>query len=171
MKILNLRQFNEKLNIKPITKERIGMGFAKPCHTVKEMRESIQTGDIAIIDTVYVIDGKEHSWKHDRRFETYISYKDIDDETYNEMLDMSFLTLRSDEMKEGMFISFWSSSSSFAHSDMSKFDDDFIAATTTDTMKFKIMEIRRVPKLELPLTLDYFKKPPIEKSVIVWKRK
>lgn len=169
MKILNLRQFNEKLNIKPITKERISMGFVKPCHTVKEMRDSIQTGDIAIIDTVYVINGEEHSWKHDRRFETYISYKDIDDETYNEMLDMDYLVLRSEEMKEGAFISFWRSDLSFAHSYMSKFDDEFVY--TTDTFKFKIIEIRRIPKLELPLTLDYFKKPPIEKSVLVWKRK
>jgi len=169
MKILNLRQFNEKLNIKPITKNRIDMGFVKPCHTVKEMRGNMVTGDIAVIDIVYVIDGKEVVWEHDRRTETYISYEDIDNETYNAMLDMDYLVLRSEEMKEGAFISFWRSDLSFAHSFMSNFDDEFVY--TTDTFKFKIIEIRRIPKLELPLTLDYFKKPPIEKSVIVWKRK
>lgn len=172
MKILNTKQFNEKLRITPLSQDRIRKGFVKICHTVKEMRENLQTGDIAIIHTYLIDKGKETFW--DSKYSPYISYKDLEEETYTDMLDKDYFRLLDDKMKDGVFLSYHPEAdvkvtNRFGDSWVSYFDDNFV--WMTDMFSFKIMEIRRIPKLVLPLTLEYFENPPIEKSVLVWKRK
>lgn len=174
MKILNTKQFNEKLNITPLSQDRIRKGFVKICHTVKEMRENLQTGDIAIINTYFIDKGYEASWSYDSKNSVCISYKDLEAETYNDMLGKDYFRLLDKNMKEGVFLTYHKEAgaevvNNFGDSWVSYFDDNF--TWVTDMFSFKIMEIRRIPKLVLPLTLEYFENPPIEKSVLVWKRK
>ena len=74
MEILNAQQFTEKLNIQPISKERLKGTFFKAYRTEEELKKNLRTGDIVKFedmgDDIYV----------------YVSYKDIESGLYDRVL-------------------------------------------------------------------------------------
>ena len=157
MEILNTKQFNEKLNIQPVTADRLKK-LVVPYPTASEMRANFQTGDIVVV-------GNEKENLHG----TYISYKDVKSGVYDEITHFfPKLTSESEIVNcvDGVFV-YWEQSF-FTRSYVKDFNDE-LEYRGIDT--HRVMYVYRVPFLKTPLTEDYLKTFPNPKAKQIWNYK
>lgn len=160
MKILNTEQLNEKLNIQPVTKDRLKSRVI-PYATASEMRANFLTGDIAIMGHI------DH--KH---LGVFISKSDIEKELYDKYFGFNIPLWKTKFYKEGMFI-FYDAKPMFIVNDNPHFTRTNLAELDSNLMrgeKYGIWAVMRNPHVSLPLTEDYFKDASIRKAKTIWKR-
>jgi len=157
MEILDTKQFNEKLNIQPVTADRLKK-LVVPYPTASEMRANFQTGDIVVV-------GNEKENLHG----TYISYKDVKSGVYDEITHFfPKLTSESEIVNcvDGVFV-YWEQSF-FTRSYVKDFNDEL---EYEGIGTHKVMYVYRVPFLKNPLTEDYLKTFPNPKAKQIWNYK
>ena len=145
MKILNIEQFNEKLNIQPISKKRLKGTFFKTYRTEEELKKNLQMGDIVkfedMDDDIYV----------------YVSQKDIESRLYDRVLGIK---LQSEG--NGLFVICTDTTqpmfAMFAYFSIDIIQNVFVS------------EAYRLPNLKLPIDIEYFMYPPIDKGVLIYKQ-
>ena len=145
MEILNTQQFTEKLNIQPISKERLKGTFFKTYRTDEELKKNLRTGDIVKFDDmgddIYV----------------YVSYKDIETKIYERVLGIK-LQLNGN----GVFVI----CTNTAQPMFAYFNIDGVIIQNVF-----VSEAYRLPNIKLPLDIEYFMYPPIDKGVLIYKQK
>ena len=144
MEILNAQQFTEKLNIQPISKERLKGTFFKAYRTEEELKKNLRTGDIVKFedmgDDIYV----------------YISHKDIESRIYDRVLGVKL-----HPNGNGVFaICTDATQPMFAYFNI---DGNII-------QNVFVSEAYRLPNIKLPIDIEYFMYPPIDKGVLIYKQ-
>lgn len=145
MKILNVQELSEKLNIQPVTRERLRERFFAKYTTEEDMLKNLQTGDIVRLhqfeDETYV----------------YISYGDILKKTYDRILGIK---LSADESSENGILVVYAANT-FSYFGLSS---DYMGNEHIGT-------VVRMPNLKLPVDTEYFQNPPMDKGVVIYQYK
>lgn len=151
------KSLNEKLNIQPVTKERLGQTANDLYKPSKDYKFKLRTGDIAII-------GKPSK---EPRPAVYVSHNDLENEKYESIFKFTVLTNKVANWQDGVFVFYRNENRDeyFTRKMLKDFDENF----TDKIVASYIKEIYRVKHLKYPLTRDYFVNPPIEEAEIVWK--
>lgn len=151
MKILNTRQFNEKLNIQPIPMNRFKGGFYSLYKTKEVMRANFKTGDIAIISEGQLIGNKYD--EYNAKLQVYISYEDwMKDEKYY-MGETGICFLNKDYVGEGVFVSvFGDKYNNYEY--LKSFDRNFEIKNKDNI--HRIYAVYRVPSIvKTPIDFEY----------------
>lgn len=148
MEILDLKQFNERLNIQPISKERL--------KNTKTPKRLLQSGDFVVIDIDFSPSTKNIPY-------VYISKEDCN-EHYPSKIGMF-----GEEYSDGGFVAYSKKQSRFITMPLSRFDINLVD-TKSFTIK-KVMSIYR-GKSEQPYPSVYFIDPPINRDdmELIWQR-
>ena len=162
MKILNTEQLNEKLNIQPVTADRLKR-LIIPYATASDMRANFMTGDLSLMGHI------DH--KH---LGVYISKSDIENELYDKYFGFNIPLWKTKFYKDGVFI-FYETKPMFIINDNPRFTRTNLAELDSNLMRgerYGVWEVRRMPFLKLPLDEEYFKfKSPISyRAKTIWKR-
>ena len=151
MKILDTKQFNEKLNIQPVSKERL--------HNTKPytLKEQLRDWDIVLVT------------RHDGSSRHYVF---MSEDGYRENDCTKLLGLENGGLpisEDGALIRkdphYYSRCIYLL---LERYDDNL---NRMDTIKQRIDIIYRPKELPQPMTKDYFINPPFDSSDIIWKRK
>jgi hypothetical protein len=151
MKILNTKQFNEKLNIQPIPMNRFKGGFYSLYKTKEVMRANFKTGDIAIISEGHLIGSKYD--EYNAKLQVYISYEDwMKDEKYY-MNETGMCFLNKDYVGEGVFVSvFGDKYNNYEY--LKSFDRNFEIKNKDNI--HRIYAVYRVPSIvKTPIDFEY----------------
>lgn len=144
MEILNAQQFTEKLNIQPISKERLKGTFFKAYRTEEELKKNLRTGDIVKFedmgDDIYI----------------YVSYKDIESRIYDRVLGIK---LQSEG--NGLFV---------ICTDTTQPMFAYFCIDGVIIQNVFVSEAYRLPNLKLPIDIEYFMYPPIDKGILIYKQ-
>lgn len=144
MEILNTQQFTEKLNIQPISKKRLKGTFFKTYHTEEELKKNLRTGDIVKFedmgDDIYV----------------YVSHKDIENGLYNRVLGIKL-----HPNGNGVFV---------ICTDTTQPMFAYFSIDGVIIQNVFVSEAYRLPNLKLPIDIEYFMYPPIDKGVLIYKQ-
>ena len=160
MKILNTEQLSEKLNIQPVTKDRL-KNRVIPYATANEMRANFITGDLSFMGHI------EHV-----HLGVFISKEDIEEELYDKYFGFNIPLCKTKFYKEGMFI-FYDTIPTIIIKENPHFTRTNLADLDSNLMrgeKYGVWEVRRMPFLKLPLDEEYFKNAPTYKAKTIWKR-
>lgn len=164
MKILNTRQFNEKLDIHPIDKnvlQRISTKYA----TSKDMRNNFETGDIVISEMVNyngVSSGSDIK-------SVYVSFDDLIDKQFGKLLGLNNLNYYSDNIRDGVFVSSKTYASGFVYEYCSSYNDELISDYHIG--KSKIICVYRNPFINHgKFDEEYYKYPNTKNAKIIWER-
>ena len=158
MEILDTKKFNEKLNIQPITKDRLtDFTKCKMYKTPSEMRNNFITGDIVVV-------GDENEKENG----VFVSYDDVKSGAYDELLDEPISNEKDSALRDGIFIFYLSGITgrggkpTFTRHFVVKYDNN---------LNNRVMYVYRVPLLEKPLDVEYFKTFPNSKAKMVFNYK
>jgi hypothetical protein len=148
MKILNTSQFNEKLDIQPMSKERLDNIFIPK--SAEDMRADFKTGDIVTLSTNGGVDG------------VFVSKNDLTEYKYNELLNMSINDMmKYGKLEDGVFITKYLGTLGFGIVDY--FDKDLVRLKTVCVEK-----VYRPSEISQPLKPMYFKNPPKERCKLIY---
>ena len=160
MKILNIEQFNEKLNIQPVTKDKLN-DTTKSIHSYSKQSKDyvfeFKTGDTVTV-------GENHM----PYCGTYLSYYDIMRHTYDHILGhvSSMFSGGYGNCKDGVFVHYENDKSKYSFAALALFDENLVFG------KLCVWEIYRDKNIKLPLDEEYFKNPItyMTKDNLVWSR-
>ena len=151
------KSLNEKLDIKPVTVDRLEREISNMYKLSKDYKFRFRTGDIIIIGSPTM----------ELKTSVYVSHNDLDKGVYDNILNYAVPTRTVAHWEDGILVFYYRERNKayFTRKMLKDFDENL-----TDKMYAKyISEVYRVKHLKYPLTRDYFVNPPIEEAEIVWK--
>ena len=158
MKILKTEELNEKLNIKPVTKDRLEKTVGEiPNRLSKRYAVNFKTGDIVRMGKSY--DSSEYA--------VYVSHSDMVNKTYDDILEFGLNLdniINNDEYKDGMFVINYGGG--FKRDMLSAFNENL----SSSYLHKEIYEVYRFKGKDIKLDYMYFQRPPYEKAELIWKR-
>lgn len=150
MEILNARRFNEKLNIQPITKERL--------KNAKMPKMLLQSGDFIVMDLDFSPSTNNVEF-------VYISKEDFDKHYYFEWQ----VNLVDEKYLEGVFVAYSRKHTKYVVLPLSLFNNNLVDDKSYTPRK--VMSIYR-GEYKQPYPSKFFSTPPIESKTVklIWQR-
>lgn len=166
MEILDTKKFNEKLNIQPVSKERLFNESVPP-------KERLQTGDIVFGCTR---DGRRHVCYVFVTAEDYFKYNYEEmllagvDENDKSWIEDGVLILYNKDREEASRIT--GRRNLFSYNRLKHYDNALTdkRAESKWLKPLDLYMIIRNPNIKQPLKKDYFKNPPFKDAVKIWVR-
>lgn len=160
IELTDKNKVDEKLNIQPVSKEKLGKyGSVKKYRTAEEMSENFQLGDI-------IVEKANHGFV---RHNIYVYIPKASDSDYEYYIDNNII-FTADKLHLAFDLLVGVNDKGVLTNQAFNYDKSLKEYLIDDYYNY-VDAVYRIPDLTYPLPKEYFKNPPIRKAVCVWKRR